>query len=166
MLGFALLPFGRVSLRGFWFGYVLTFAILALAATTADYFILKDWLPTAVNAPWVEPVNAVFKGPALAAVAILAAWGFVMMIIKRLHDRGFGGLMLVWKALLMAGLGWLAWNAETFIPQPAGTYVSAAAGIILALLALRMLIIVLFLRGQAGENRFGPDPLAKLDLPS
>lgn len=166
MLAFALLPFGRVSLKGFWLGYVLSFGILALAAMAADYFYLRAWLPTVVSAPWVEPVNALFHGPALAAVAALAAWGFVMMVIKRLHDRGFGGLMLVWKALLMAGLGWLAWNAEAYVPQPTGTYVSAAAGIIFLLLALRVLIIVLFLRGQAGDNPFGPDPLAKPEFGS
>lgn len=160
MLGFVLLPFGRVSLKGFWIDYLLSFSVLALLAVLVDYFFATAWLASAASGPWVDTIINVFSGPALAAVMALAAWAFVMMVIKRLHDRGFGGLLLVWKALLLAGLGWLAWRAESLMPGQAGAAISAIAGVVFVLLVLRLLIIVMFLRGQVGENHYGRDPLA------
>jgi uncharacterized membrane protein YhaH (DUF805 family) len=89
---------------------------------------------------------------------VIGAWLLAMGMIRRLHDRGFGGLLLVWKILFMAGLGWTAWNIERFVPGDTGAAISAVTGIVFALLFLRLLIICLFLRGQIGDNRFGPDP--------
>jgi uncharacterized membrane protein YhaH (DUF805 family) len=157
---FLLTPYGRVSRRGFWLGYVALFAVLILGAAWADRRLNVE-LPT--QSPLVEPFAWAVDltgGPLLLAVLILLPWVTGMMILKRLHDRGFGGAMLLWKAVLFMGLAWLGYNAATLAPAPWGGALQVAAGVLAALMALRVLVIVLFLPGQEGDNRYGPDPIA------
>ena len=156
---FLLTPFGRVSRRGFWLGYVALFAALLVGARFADQR-LKVQLPT--QSPFIEPFAWAVDlagGPFTLALIILLPWITGMMILKRLHDRGFGGAMLLWKALLLAGLVWLALHARTLAPAPWGGVLDIVCGVLAALMVLRVLVIVLFLPGQEGENRYGPDPL-------
>jgi uncharacterized membrane protein YhaH (DUF805 family) len=161
-LGFLWSPYGRVSRRGFWLGYVLTFAVLLTGAYFADQALLKD---APIRLPDVlEPLQwalDVAGGPVTLAVVVLIPWVKTMMVLKRLHDRGFGGLILVWKMVAIIGLCWLALTAHTFIAGDTGMIVEIIAFVIAVLMVLRLMVIVLFLSGQEGENRFGPDPLAK-----
>lgn len=161
-MGFLLSPTGRVSRRGLWLGFLLTFAVLGVAAYFGDKALAARGgvtLPSALIA--LQPALDIAGGPLLLAVFVLVPWATAMMVLKRLHDRGFGGLLLVWKAVVLAGLGWLAWNAEALVPGATGGLIALAALVIAAMMVLRMLIIVLFLAGQDGENRFGPDPLSR-----
>jgi uncharacterized membrane protein YhaH (DUF805 family) len=161
-MGFLLSPSGRVSRRGLWLGYLLTFAVLGAAAYFGDKalaarggFVLPEQLIA------LQPALDIAGGPLLLAVFVLVPWATAMMVLKRLHDRGFGGLLLVWKVLVLGALGWLAWNAEGLVPGDAGRLIAIGALAVGALMILRAAIIVLFLAGQEGENRFGPDPLAR-----
>jgi uncharacterized membrane protein YhaH (DUF805 family) len=157
---FLLTPFGRVSRRGFWLGYVALFAAFLAGAWYGDRRLAVQ-LPT--QSPLLEPFAWAVElagGPFILAVIVILPWVTMMMILKRLHDRGFGGFMLVWKMVLLGGLGWLAFNARTLTPPPWGGILEVAAGVVALLMVLRVLAIVLFLRGQEGENRYGPDPIA------
>lgn len=159
-MGFLLSPFGRVSRRGLWLGYLLTFTVLIVGAWFGDKALAARQafvLPPQLIA--LQPALDIAGGPLLLAVAVLVPWATAMMILKRLHDRGFGGLLLVWKMVLLAALIWLAFNADRFAGEQTGDVIAIAALVIAALMVLRALIIVLFLPGQDGENRFGPDPL-------
>lgn len=157
---FLLTPFGRVSRRGFWLGYVALFAVLLTAAWYADRRMAVQ-LPT--QSAWLEPFAWAVElagGPLILAVIIILPWVTMMMILKRLHDRGFGGFMLVWKLVLLIGLAWVAFNARALAPAPWGGVIEILAGVIALLMVVRVLAIVLFLQGQEGENRYGPDPIA------
>lgn len=159
---FLLSPFGRVSRRGFWLGYVLLFAVLFTGAYFADAALTKDG-PLTLPA-WAEPFQWAFEmigGPVQTAVLVFLPWATAMMILKRLHDRGFGGLILVWKIVLLAGLLWLTANVHTLAPAPWSDVLSIGAVVLGGLMLLRVAIIVPFLAGQDGDNRYGPDPLAK-----
>ena len=161
-MGFFLSPFGRVSRRGFWLGYFLTFAVLLTGAWFGDKALAAREafvLPAQLMA--LQPALDIAGGPLLLAVAIFVPWVTAVMIIKRLHDRGFGGLLLVWKAALLGGLLWLAFNADRIVDGKTADLVAIGALVLAGLMILRALIIVLFLPGQDGENRFGPDPLAR-----
>jgi uncharacterized membrane protein YhaH (DUF805 family) len=156
---FLLTPFGRVSRRGFWLGYVALFVwLLALArfADMATQFRLP--LDSALLEPFAWAIDLA-GGPFTLAVLVLLPWITTMMILKRLHDRGFGGLMLVWKLALLIGLAWVALNARAIAPAPWGGVLELVCGGIALLMVLRVLAIVMFFAGQEGDNRYGPDPL-------
>ncbi len=161
-MGFLLSPSGRVSRRGLWLGYLLTFAALGAAAYFGDRMLVANGavvLPPQLIA--LQPALDIAGGPLLLAVFVLVPWASAMMVLKRLHDRGFGGMLLVWKGVVLGGLVWLAWNAELLAPGDPGRLIALAALAIGVLMVLRMAIIVLFLAGQDGDNRFGPDPLVR-----
>jgi uncharacterized membrane protein YhaH (DUF805 family) len=161
-MGFLLSPSGRVSRRGLWLGYLLTFAVLGVAAYFGDKALAARGgfvLPGQLIA--LQPALDIAGGPLLLAVFVPVPWASAMMVLKRLHDRGFGGLLLVWKALVLGGVVWLMLNAEILVPGDEGRILALAALAVGALMVLRMAIIVLFLAGQEGDNRFGPDPLAR-----
>lgn len=157
-MGFLVSPFGRVSRRGFWLGYVLVFAILVAGAQFADIY-LADKLPPADSFGPLADLILVFGGPFTVLVALLIPWVSLVMVVKRLHDRGFGGLMLLWKMVLLGALFWAAFSIHDFLPAPWGQIASLAAGVLAILMILRVLIIVMFLPGQIGPNRYGSDPL-------
>jgi uncharacterized membrane protein YhaH (DUF805 family) len=162
MGAFSVLPFGRVSLLGFWVGLVIIAAVIAAGFAIDMHGLRPDhipaWWPPKVGSENTAALLAALPGPATATAGLIAAWLLIMGMIRRLHDRGFGGLLLVWKILIMAGLGWTAWNIERLVPDNMGAAISAVTGIVFALLFLRLLIICLFLRGQIGDNRYGADP--------
>ena len=159
-MDFLLSPYGRVSRRGFWLGYVVTFAVLFVGAFFADGAITRD---APIRLPeLLEPLQLALEmlgGPVMLVVLLFAPWVTAMMILKRLHDRGFSGLILIWKTLVIGGLCWLALYGHTFIAGSAGITAEIVAALIALLMVLRLAVIVLFLAGQEGENRFGPDPL-------
>lgn len=159
-MGFLLSPFGRVSRRGLWLGYLLTFAVLIAGAYFGDKALVAKQafvLPSQLIA--LQPALDIAGGPLLLAVAVIVPWATAMMILKRLHDRGFGGLMLVWKLALLVALLAFAWNADRLLGDQLGAVAAIAALVVAALMVLRTLIIVLFLAGQDGENRYGANPV-------
>lgn len=159
-MGFLLSPFGRVSRRGFWLGYLLTFAVLIAGAWYGDKALAAKQafvLPPQLIA--LQPALDIAGGPLLLVVMLFVPWVTGMMILKRLHDRGFGGLMLIWKMVVLGGLIWFAFNADRFVSGQMGELLAIAALALAGLMVLRALIIVFFLQGQEGENRYGPDPL-------
>ncbi|MBT9447739.1 MAG: DUF805 domain-containing protein [Hyphomonadaceae bacterium] len=161
-MGFLLSPTGRVSRRGLWLGYLLTFAVLGVAAYFGDRALAANGafvLPAQLIA--LQPALDIVGGPLVLAVLVFVPWASAMMVLKRLHDRGFGGMLLVWKLVVLGGLAWLMLNAENLLPGDAGRLIAIMALVLGALMVLRTAVIVLFLAGQDGDNRFGPDPLVR-----
>lgn len=159
-MGFLLSPMGRVSRRGLWLGYFLTFALLGVGAWYGDKYL-------AANHPFVlpeglvllQPALDIVGGPLVLALLVIFPWVTIVMLIKRLHDRGFGGLMLVWKLVALGALIWAALSIENYVPGDLGRLMAIAALVVAALMVLRTLVIVLFLAGQDGENRYGANPV-------
>jgi uncharacterized membrane protein YhaH (DUF805 family) len=157
---FLLTPYGRVSRRGFWLGYVALFIWLFVGARLADAATRLE-LPK--DSSLLEPFAWAIElagGPFTLAVFVLLPWITAMMILKRLHDRGFGGMMLLWKLALLIGLAWVAFNAHALAPPPWGGVLEIVCGGVALLMLLRVLAIVMFFGGQEGDNPFGSDPLA------
>lgn len=159
-MGFLLSPMGRVSRRGLWLGYFLTFALLGAGAWYGDKYL-------ATNHPFVlpeglvllQPALDIVGGPLVLALLVIFPWVTIVMLIKRLHDRGFGGLMLVWKLVMLGALLAFAWNADRLLGDEVGAIAAIVALAVAGLMVLRTLIIVLFLAGQDGENRYGANPV-------
>jgi uncharacterized membrane protein YhaH (DUF805 family) len=165
---FSVSPFGRLSLAGFWANLGLI-ALLGLIGFAVDMHAIRPmglapYWPPQTFAPQLTALLSVLPGPATAAALALGAWSFLMAMVRRLHDRGFGGWALVWMLAAMAVLGWTAWRIEAYWPSaPLGSFsngaiASAIAGVVFLLLLARLMIICLFLRGQDDANRFGAKP--------
>lgn len=161
-MGFLLSPMGRVSRRGLWLGYVLLFAALGVGAWYGDRTLsAREALVLPPQLMALQPALDIVGGPLTLALIVLLPWVTMVMLIKRLHDRGFGGFLLVWKIVVLIGLLAFAWNADRLLGDDTGAVMAVVAVVIAALMVLRTFIIVLFLPGQDGENRYGPDPLGR-----
>jgi uncharacterized membrane protein YhaH (DUF805 family) len=102
----------------------------------------------------------------------LVLWGFLVAMIKRLHDRNrsgwwFGGFLLV-NILAGAtippilGASPYADLAEISRAVPLSQDAARAiflGGLLILAYGIYLLVEVGLLRGTAGQNRFGPDPL-------
>jgi uncharacterized membrane protein YhaH (DUF805 family) len=88
------------------------------------------------------------------AVFVLMIWLFVAVMVRRLHDRNWSGW---WAIPILAG---------SLVPDLLERVGDVSLGVQLPLLLLSAIVGIWslielgFLRGTAGENRFGPDPLA------
>jgi uncharacterized membrane protein YhaH (DUF805 family) len=138
---------GRINRAKYWrsfliylFAGLLAAVILFTAAGAAPLFII---MVVIVLIPWL-------------------LWG-VSFTTERLHDRDRSAWWLVAFYLVPGVLGQLAkaaWLAGT-----AGTalyYVLALAGFALTIWGF---VEIGFLRGTAGSNRYGPDPLLRTKRP-
>jgi uncharacterized membrane protein YhaH (DUF805 family) len=97
---------------------------------------------------------------------VILAYPAAAISIKRRHDRGNAGWD-IWVYLALAfivslvqvlGLGMTTTEIQgMIIPTP--TPLFTVLGIIAGILAIYLLVVCGFLRGTAGPNNYGPDPL-------
>lgn len=158
-------PVGRISRRGFWFGFIFLFLALGVGAFFLDEHLTRDgpiqFAPLFEGYAWaIEMVG----GPAQTALLLLSPFSVFAVTLKRLHDTGRGIFMLIWKGAATGMLAWFmgeshALAASRGAPEWVGPALEYAAGGAMALLWLRVLFLVSVKAGDVGENRFGPDPL-------
>lgn len=93
-------------------------------------------------------------------VALLWFWIALRAGVRRLHDRGKNGwwLLLYWAAPNFVSGAAMQGAQMLLIPDMIAEVLLAIAAALFAL----GLVDLGFLRGQAGENRFGPDPLMRV----
>jgi uncharacterized membrane protein YhaH (DUF805 family) len=89
------------------------------------------------------------------AALVLAAWSFMALSVKRLHDRGLSSWLILVVVLPFLG--------AITLPGAAGE--GAIRLILLLLLASLIWSVLQFgvLEGETGPNPHGPDPLAGRD---
>ena len=143
---------GRVSRRGFWLGFLGMVAISLVAGS-----VLISVVPGGI---------ALSLAQIILSVGVAYIWAAVL--VKRLHDRNKPALP--WLAIFLApgvlyqimSVFKIGFTTVEFagtpimVPGPAAmvvTWVSLAVG-------LWMVIEMGFLKGTAGDNSYGPDPLA------
>lgn len=124
--------------------------------------------------PAPQPIPDPITGNAWIAVGIIALLVLLLIVasfavyVKRLHDRNKSA----WWLLAYTGLPWLlnifVWTTGPMHGGfPLGLFqgpmgmARGAAYVVCLLIALWVFIEFYFFRGTKGENRFGPDPLAK-----
>ena len=122
---------GRASRSEFWWFCLFTFILNLLVALLGSLLPALGSIVSAVQALWLL----------LPTVGVTT---------RRLHDRNFSGW---WQALPLAAL----------LPAVAGAVLEANWLLMLAGcgagLASLWLLILYALKGTAGPNRYGPDPL-------
>ena len=127
---------GRVSRQEFWLGYAFILVVMLLIIPPLQDLSLALRKP--LSRPWYrdELDLALLLGRMTAYAIIL--WPLLTMYVKRLHDLGFSGWWL---------LGFFAAAAilDGIVPK--------------GYLGVALMLIIGFVPGRRGDNRFGPDPL-------
>jgi uncharacterized membrane protein YhaH (DUF805 family) len=137
---------GRIKRLHWWIANIVTLGVAALADILIDF--------------GAEATTGLFLVAALV-VSVIDLWIAFALATKRLHDRDRTGWWLAVQFLL-AALGLIGFLVVVLVPgmQESEFYVPAVilgAGAIGV--SLWLFIEMGFLKGTAGTNRFGPDPL-------
>jgi uncharacterized membrane protein YhaH (DUF805 family) len=137
---------GRMNRARYW-GAILTVMCLSLVAV-----MIVAAMRTAVQGPVAWAALATVAGAMFIAMAVPCYF----IAIKRLHDRDKSGHWLWLFCLAPAALNLLG---KLLVAQGAPLF---AIAIMLAGIGISVwgVVEIGFLRGTAGPNRFGPDPLA------
>ncbi len=167
---------GRIGRKTFWLGYVLPMFVASIVANVLDTALGLAPSPMADAAP----ADATQVGPINTVVSILAFWPMLAGSIKRLHDRDrtgwwIGGFYLVSAVAgvvafvtLATATGGMFLNRDRPVTEgdvQGMLLVVIAAGLVIAAYGIWLLVETGFLRGTAGPNRYGPDPLGPHGAP-
>lgn len=121
-----------------------------------------------VSFPHMGPITSPLEWAAIALIAVLVLAYFVALFAvytKRLHDRNKAAIWLFPFLIIPWGLGILRFAALPMLLE-SGRYFGplgigwGSAHLLGTILGVWAFIELFCLRGTAGENRFGPDPLA------
>lgn len=131
---------GRIGRWQFWFGFMLVSLVQAVLVARLGVGMDGE-VESAPDRLWLLTLL-----PTMLPEFALA--------VKRLHDRGENG----WWAAPMLLPSWYGFLADAFDVLP----ISAERYSIIDLMFLVWIVIELgMLKGQSGDNAYGPDPLAR-----
>ena len=101
---------------------------------------------------------------AMGVLYLLFVWAALAVYTKRLHDRGKSAwwLVLYWLVPMLLQV-YAVVSAPSVLDSLVGerTALGHAAYGIASLISLWVFVELFFFRGTRGENKYGPDPLAK-----
>ena len=154
LIGFYFLPSGRIGRARFWLG-VLGLSLIEglfnlwLSSTLFGHDVL-DLETGAIAKParqLILLVNLIFMFPLFVVLA------------RRFHDRNKGAIWAL--PFIVASVAIIAADILGLVQPEAVNPLLAAIGAVSLGLFLWIVIELGCLRGTAGINRFGPDPLAR-----
>ncbi len=146
-------PTGRIGRARFWLGWL---GLLAFEG------VFNYWMVTALfGRDPLDPATNTLSKPAFQLVLLgnlIFLFPLFVLLAKRFHDRNKGAIwtlpyLLVFAAMIAALM------TNDIKPDAAPTYMVGLAAAYLGVLVWTIVELG-FLRGTAGQNRFGPDPLA------
>ena len=150
---------GRINRQKWWIGVI----VLAIAG------FIVSWILNAilgVNATNIIGADGTVDAAAVAAIGQKAGWSglissvifaypYLALSVKRRHDRnnnGYDAMGLMAVSILYNLLAALGIAAMT-------NTIGMVIGLILLVLAIYLLVQLGFLKGTAGPNNYGADPL-------
>jgi uncharacterized membrane protein YhaH (DUF805 family) len=142
--------------------------------------LVETWGALAAGTFDREAMSArLIEGTRLAAwgsliVYLILAFPFYALMVKRRHDRNSPGLDVIAfigltvLVLVAQALGFGIMLVEVPFPPPGGPLVAVpmstpamvALNAALGVFSIYLIVVLGFLRGTAGPNSYGPDPLA------
>lgn len=159
---------GRATRKQFWLNYLLTLIGLNMAISVLLMVILMGFTGM-LSSSASELIGLVFAAGAgllYLFMTVVNIWASVAVPMKRFHDRNMSGWWVLWFGLIIYGGYFLGLvmidnmfgfgDAERF----AGITLLSAAGLAL----LGQFVILGFLPGTVGENKYGADPLRPLGV--
>lgn len=156
---------GRLRRRDWW---ILSIACNLLNGVLTVLVVGAVTPPDADVEPWVNATQQPQGGfPLVAAIAIdaLFLWPWLALTIKRRHDRGSPGWDAAGLVVLLTAVSWApaAWTNAFFGMLGLGGLL-VALGVLVAVIWL--LVVLGFLDGQPGMNRYGLSPKAAAAQPT
>jgi uncharacterized membrane protein YhaH (DUF805 family) len=146
---------GRASRRDFW-TVAIALTLLQMLAT----ILVGTFLSAALN-PIVEPEQQPLVATVFAATITLAfSWPIAAVGVRRSHDRNMSGRwFLIYMAISVAVGTWnVSANARGIAEASSELPALAAAGLLQLVLLVVFVIILGFLKGTPGPNRYGSPP--------
>ncbi len=140
-----------------WIGSSIAFVALAslVAAVTSGMVHTSTWY---LNAKLGDPIERVLVAAALYAPFVLIHGA---LAAKRAHDRNHSARLVIILVLVAAAMSFLPDLAVLGRLADAGAvwaWPPLIAGVLAKLASLYLLVVLGFLDGTPGPNRFGPSP--------
>lgn len=162
---------GRIGRQTFWLSIIALLVIIMVLYMIAG--LVFGFPPMDPNRP-PDFSHPFWK--AYAVIAVGSFWPSLAISVKRLHDRNKRGwwlllpyaFMLVPGAIMMMNPGLMMMQAPGSptapVPgqppvDPTTMIVFGIAGLLSMIAMIWLLVVIGFLRGTKGPNRFGDDPL-------
>lgn len=156
MLSFLFSPHGRLSRKQIWQLYAV-FAVIAVAVNGwVSLSTSRENVVALLNQDPDNPLALALTVQSLILYPMIAV--AIVPIIKRYHDRGMSGWWVLWAPLI----AFAPFIVTALLGIDLGALGSVPNGIAAAwyfATLIAFFVILSVLRGQRGENRFGPDPL-------
>ncbi len=147
---------GRASRAEFWH-----FALFCLLANLGAALVIDIWLFVLFSAS-EETVQlaGLGLGPAGVGVKLAVVLPLLSALIRRLHDVNHSGWALLGFTLAAVAGGFFGQPLLTDPPaQPAAADPYEAGALMFAVLVCLYFMFLICIRGSAGENRFGAEPM-------
>jgi len=167
---------GRIPRSRFWLGVLMLIALGILLSIILSFFFGTSMmsLDTMMNAEgdpqaMMEEVAAASRASGWVSLIsfLVLLYPAAALFIKRRHDRGKSGmdfwiyaaLTVVLLLLQATGLGTTTMEVGGMaVPTP--SMITSILGVIVAIFGIYLLVVAGFLKGDSGDNGYGPDPLA------
>jgi uncharacterized membrane protein YhaH (DUF805 family) len=156
---------GRINRAKFWLLSILlvVLAIVAWIVALLAAFLITGLTPTDGALPGLDEPGKLVQLILDYAVAFLVLFGVMIAIwvsylaigVKRLHDRDKSG----WWIVVFYILPWIVGSAANAVDKQGNDTLTLILSLIGLLLMLWGIVVLGFLHGTRGPNRFGPDPL-------
>lgn len=135
---------GRINRKTFILGNMVGLGVLGFIALIyiVPIAVVDIIVKGSDNAPWLfKALYSLYLIP-----AVFYFFFFAVLFVKRMHDIGYPGMLILWSFIIMEGLARVAdiW--------------------LLNILGFVVLLAVCALRGQNARNHFGPKPGKRFKL--
>jgi uncharacterized membrane protein YhaH (DUF805 family) len=146
---------GRLNRKPYWiWGIVLAIAAVVIAGAVGASLYASGQAAT-------QQQFMVSAFPWLMAFAVILSYPSAALLAKRLHDRNKPGWLAALLIVPMLLANWLDPDFSGGASQGGSIQaVYTAASIVTLVVAIWFLIELGFMRGTAGDNKYGADPLA------
>ena len=144
---------GRLNRQAWWLSVIALIVVAVVLSWILGLIMGTGGMMTMAQA--LDPATlqkAAWQG---LIVSIITAYPYMAISVKRRHDRNNNGYDAI--GLIVVGILYNLLQALGVI-SPTST-VGMIVGLVFAVYAIYMLVQLGFLKGTAGPNNYGPDPL-------
>ena len=144
---------GRLNRQAWWLSVIALIVVAVVLSWILGMIMGTGGMMTMAQA--LDPATlqkAAWQG---LIVSIITAYPYIAISVKRRHDRNNNGYDAI--GLIVVGILYNLLQALGLI-SPTNT-VGMIVGLVFAVYAIYMLVQLGFLKGTAGPNNYGPDPL-------